>query len=169
MRSETKSHVDQITSPAGHPVSVLRFEGDIASTSREAVLGTYQGPPKQSTKVILLAFPKVEYMNSAASRSLSSCWSKRLTRGRKCSPAGFRKRELAVAVLDHAVWREGQPRQTRGNISLEAKGFPEISGTSGMQYRRLSFGCPGEAAVGSLAQSTFVDEDEGPAFLLGFF
>ena len=51
MQSETKSRVDQITSPAGHPVSVLRFEGDIASTSKEAVLGTYQSLPKQSTKL----------------------------------------------------------------------------------------------------------------------
>ena len=65
MQSETKSRVDQLTSPAGHPVRVLRFEGDIASTSKEAVLGTYQGLPKQSTKLILLDFTKVEYINSS--------------------------------------------------------------------------------------------------------
>ncbi len=65
MQSETKSRVDQITSPAGHQVSVLRFEGDIASTSKEAVLGTYQALPKQSTKLILLDFSKVEYINSS--------------------------------------------------------------------------------------------------------
>ena len=39
MQSETKSRVEQLTSPAGNPVTVLRFEGDIASTSKEAVLG----------------------------------------------------------------------------------------------------------------------------------
>ena len=65
MQSETKSRVDQITSPAGNPVSVLRFEGDIASTSKEAVLGTYQSLPKQSTKLILLDFSKVDYINSS--------------------------------------------------------------------------------------------------------
>jgi anti-anti-sigma factor len=65
VQSETKSRVDQITSPAGHPVSVLRFEGDIASTSKEAVLGTYQALPKQSTKLILLDFTKVDYINSS--------------------------------------------------------------------------------------------------------
>ena len=65
MQSETKSRVDQITSPAGHPVSVLRFEGDIASTSKEAVLGTYQSLPKQTTKLILLDFTKVDYINSS--------------------------------------------------------------------------------------------------------
>ena len=65
MQSETKSRVDQITSPAGHPVSVLRFEGDIASTSKDAVLGTYQSLPKQTTKLILLDFTKVDYINSS--------------------------------------------------------------------------------------------------------
>ena len=65
MQSETKSHVDQLTSPAGHPVAVLRFEGDIASTSKDAVLGTYQGLPKESSKLILLDFTKVDYINSS--------------------------------------------------------------------------------------------------------
>ncbi len=65
MQSETKSHVDQITSPAGHPVTVLRFEGDIASTSRDAVLGAYQAQPKATAKLILLDFSKVDYINSS--------------------------------------------------------------------------------------------------------
>ena len=64
MQNETKSRVDQLTSPAGHPVSVLRFEGDIASTSKDAVLGTYQGIPKDA-KLILLDFTKVDYINSS--------------------------------------------------------------------------------------------------------
>ena len=65
MQSETKSRVDQLTSPAGHPVTVLRFEGDIASTSKEAVLGAYQALPKATTKIILLDFTKVDYINSS--------------------------------------------------------------------------------------------------------
>ena len=65
MQSETKSRVDQLTSPAGHPVTVLRFEGDIASTSKEAVLGTYQALPKATVKLILLDFTKVDYINSS--------------------------------------------------------------------------------------------------------
>jgi len=65
VQSETKSHVDQITSPAGHAVTVIRFEGDIASTSKEAVLGTYQALPKATTKLILLDFTKVDYINSS--------------------------------------------------------------------------------------------------------
>ncbi|HUH61665.1 MAG TPA: STAS domain-containing protein [Terracidiphilus sp.] len=65
MQTETKSRVDQLTSPAGHPVAVLRFEGDIASTSKDAVLGTYQSLPKETTKLILLDFTKVDYINSS--------------------------------------------------------------------------------------------------------
>jgi anti-sigma B factor antagonist len=65
VQSETKSRVDQLTSPAGHSVTVLRFEGDIASTSKEAVLGTYQALPKEANKLILLDFSKVDYINSS--------------------------------------------------------------------------------------------------------
>ena len=65
MQSETMSHVDQLTSAAGHSAAVLRFEGDIASTSKDAVLGTYQGLPKESSKLILLDFTKVDYINSS--------------------------------------------------------------------------------------------------------
>jgi anti-anti-sigma factor len=65
VQSETKSSVDQVTTPAGHPVAVLRFEGDIASTSKDAVLGTYQSLPKASNKLILLDFTKVDYINSS--------------------------------------------------------------------------------------------------------
>ena len=65
MQSETKSRVDQVTSPAGQPVTILRFEGDIASTSKEAVLGAYQALPKATAKLILLDFSKVDYINSS--------------------------------------------------------------------------------------------------------
>jgi anti-anti-sigma factor len=65
MQSETKSRVDQIVSPAGHPIAVLRFEGDIASTSKNAVLGLYHSLPEEETKVVLLDFTKVEYINSS--------------------------------------------------------------------------------------------------------
>ncbi|MGD0683278.1 MAG: STAS domain-containing protein [Terracidiphilus sp.] len=63
-QNETKARVEQLTSAAGHPVAVLRFEGDIASTSKDAVLGTYQALPKE-TKLVLLDFTKVDYINSS--------------------------------------------------------------------------------------------------------
>jgi anti-sigma B factor antagonist len=65
VQSETKSRVDQLTSPAGHAVTVLRFEGDIASTSKDAVLGAYQALPKGTIKQVLLDFTKVDYINSS--------------------------------------------------------------------------------------------------------
>ena len=65
MQSETKSHVDQLTSPHGDPVAVLRFHGDIASTSKDAVLGAYQSLPKATNKLILLDFTGVDYINSS--------------------------------------------------------------------------------------------------------
>ena len=65
MQTETKTRVDQLTSPADHAVSVLRFEGDIASTSKDAVLGTYQSLPKATNKIVLLDFSKVDYINSS--------------------------------------------------------------------------------------------------------
>jgi anti-anti-sigma factor len=65
VQTETKARVDQLTSPAGHAVAVLRFEGDISSTSKDAVLGTYQTLPKATTKIVLLDFTKVDYINSS--------------------------------------------------------------------------------------------------------
>ena len=65
MQSETKSRVDQVTAPSGHPVTVLRFEGDIASTSKDAVLGAFQALPKETTKLVLLDFTGVDYINSS--------------------------------------------------------------------------------------------------------
>lgn len=65
MQSETKSRVDQLTSPAGNSVAVLRFEGDISSTSKEAVIGAYQALPRETSKLVLLDFTKVDYINSS--------------------------------------------------------------------------------------------------------
>ncbi len=65
MQTDTKARIEQITSPAGSPVTVLRFEGDISSTSKDAVIGSYQGLSKATVKTILLDFTKVEYINSS--------------------------------------------------------------------------------------------------------
>ncbi len=65
MQTDTKARIDQISSPAGKPVTVLRFEGDISSTSKEAVIGTYQGLSKETVKTVLLDFTKVDYINSS--------------------------------------------------------------------------------------------------------
>ena len=54
-----------MTSATGQAVAALRFEGDIASTSKDAVLGSYQSLPKETVKLVLLDFSKVDYINSS--------------------------------------------------------------------------------------------------------
>lgn len=65
MESKTKWHIDQLVSPAGHPVSVLRLEGDIAISSKDDVLGAYHKLSQGSAKLVLLDFTKVSYINSS--------------------------------------------------------------------------------------------------------
>lgn len=60
----TKVKVEQVACGDREPITVLRFSGDVTSASQAAVLGTYQGLPAQ-TKRILLDFSKVEYLNSS--------------------------------------------------------------------------------------------------------
>jgi len=65
VQTDTKAKTEQLTSPSGQPVSVLRFEGDISSASKEAVIGSYHGLSKQTVKTVLLDFSKVDYINSS--------------------------------------------------------------------------------------------------------
>ena len=65
MQTDTRVAVDQINDVAGRLVTVLRFAGDISSTSREAVLGSYQSLSKIDHPRILLDFSKVDYINSS--------------------------------------------------------------------------------------------------------
>jgi anti-anti-sigma factor len=65
VQTDTKSKIDQQKSPSGQPVTVLRFEGDISSASKEAVIGSYHSLSKETVKTVLLDFTKVEYINSS--------------------------------------------------------------------------------------------------------
>ena len=60
----TQVKMEEIDCGASQPITVLRFIGDITSLSQAAVLGTYQGLP-DTTKKILIDFSKVEYLNSS--------------------------------------------------------------------------------------------------------
>jgi anti-sigma B factor antagonist len=59
----TKTTLDEITAGSGKPVNVLRFSGDISSTSRDAVLGAYGKIAKD--RPVLLDFCRVDYINSS--------------------------------------------------------------------------------------------------------
>ncbi len=89
MQSETKSRVDQLASRAGHPVAVLRFEGDIASTSKDAVLGAYQALPKNGANFILLDFTKVDYINSSGIALVIQLMIEAANAGQKVSAFGL--------------------------------------------------------------------------------
>ncbi len=65
MQTDTKAKVDQVKAPSGTAVTVLRFEGDISSASKDAVIGSYQSLNKVVAKIVLLDFTKVEYINSS--------------------------------------------------------------------------------------------------------
>jgi anti-sigma B factor antagonist len=60
----TQVKMEERKGHSGLPITVLRFAGDITSASKAAVLGTYQGIP-DTTKRILLDFSGVEYLNSS--------------------------------------------------------------------------------------------------------
>jgi anti-anti-sigma factor len=60
----TKAKVEEVACSSGEPITVIRFTGDITSTSQAAVTGTYEGLP-ETAKRIMLDFSKVEYLNSS--------------------------------------------------------------------------------------------------------
>ncbi|HZZ41236.1 MAG TPA: STAS domain-containing protein [Acidobacteriaceae bacterium] len=62
MQTETRTTIDHISAPSGQSVTVLRFSGDISSSSREAVLGAWQNV---TSGPVLLDFSKVDYINSS--------------------------------------------------------------------------------------------------------
>jgi len=64
VQSETKSRVDQTTSPAGLPVTVLRFEG-ISPVLQGRGSGHLPGASEKFGQTVLLDFTKVDYINSS--------------------------------------------------------------------------------------------------------
>ena len=60
----TKVRIEEVACAPGDPVTVIRFTGDITSTSQAAVTGTYEGLPETARR-ILLDFSKVDYLNSS--------------------------------------------------------------------------------------------------------
>jgi anti-sigma B factor antagonist len=63
VQTETKATIDEVRNGAAHPVTVMRFSGDISSTSREVVLGSFENLPR--TGPVLLDFSRVDYINSS--------------------------------------------------------------------------------------------------------
>ena len=64
MQAATKVSQRTAVGASGAPVTVLAFTGDIASTSKDAILGAYHGL-KSGPAVVLLDFSHTEYINSS--------------------------------------------------------------------------------------------------------
>lgn len=64
MQAATKVSQQIVTAASGDPVTVLAFAGDIASTSKDAIMTAYNGIDAGVSKV-LLGFKDVNYVNSS--------------------------------------------------------------------------------------------------------
>jgi len=99
MPSDTKARVHQLTSATGHAVAALRFEGDIASTSKDAVLGSYQSLPKETVELVLLDFSKVEYINSSGIALIIQMLIEASNSGQKVSTFGLSQHFTKVFTM----------------------------------------------------------------------
>lgn len=64
MQAATKVSERTATAASGSPVTILAFTGDIASTSKDAIMDAYHGLGPSVSKV-LLDFSGVDYINSS--------------------------------------------------------------------------------------------------------
>ena len=64
MQAATKVATRTATGASGDAVTILTFTGDISSTSKDAILESYNAVPATVSKV-LLDFRGVEYINSS--------------------------------------------------------------------------------------------------------
>lgn len=64
MQASTKIAQHEATAASGEQVAILSFTGDIASTSKDAILSSYQELSSSISKV-LLDFASVDYINSS--------------------------------------------------------------------------------------------------------
>jgi anti-sigma B factor antagonist len=99
MSNDTKARVHQFTSVTGQAVAALRFEGDIASTSKDAVLGSYQSLPKETVKLVLLDFSKVDYINSSGIALIIQMLIEASRSGQRVSTFGLSKHFTKVFTM----------------------------------------------------------------------
>ena len=111
MQSETKTTVDRISGASGAPLDVLRFTGDISSTSKDSLLGAWQsvngGGP------VLLDFSKVDYINSSGIALVIQMLMEADKTGRKVAIFGltphFQKVFTMVGIAKYAGLHKDEP------------------------------------------------------------
>jgi anti-sigma B factor antagonist len=104
MQTETRTTIDQVAAPSGQSVTVLRFSGDISSTSKESVLGAWQSVAGNGP--VLLDFTKVDYINSSGIALIIQLLMEADKTGRKVAAFGltphFRKVFTMVGIAKYA-------------------------------------------------------------------
>lgn len=110
MQTETKTTIDQIPAAGGQSVTVLRFSGDISSTSRESVLGAWQSV---SGGPVFLDFSKVDYINSSGIALIIQILMEADKTGRKVAAFGltphFQKVFTMVGIAKYAGLYKDEP------------------------------------------------------------
>jgi anti-anti-sigma factor len=113
VQAETKTTVDRTSGATGASISVLRFSGDISSTSKDSVLGAWQsvndGP-------VLLDFSKVDYINSSGIALIIQMLMEADKTGRKVAIFGltphFQKVFTMVGIAKYAGLHKDEPTAT---------------------------------------------------------
>ncbi|MFZ0632138.1 MAG: STAS domain-containing protein [Acidobacteriaceae bacterium] len=111
MQAETKATVDHASTPGGQSVTVLRFSGDISSSSREPVLGAWQSA--NGGGPVLLDFTKVDYINSSGIALIIQMLMEADKTGRKIAVFGltphFKKVFTMVGIAKYAGLYQDEP------------------------------------------------------------
>ncbi len=111
MQTETKTTVDRISGANGASVSVLRFSGDISSTSKDSVLGAWQST--NGNGPVLLDFTKVDYINSSGIALIIQILMEADKTGRKVVAFGltphFQKVFTMVGIAKYAGLYQDEP------------------------------------------------------------
>jgi anti-sigma B factor antagonist len=111
VQSETKTTVDRISGSSNALIDVLRFTGDISSTSKDSLLGGWQsvhgGGP------VLLDFSKVDYINSSGIALVIQMLMEADKTGRKVAIFGltphFQKVFTMVGIAKYAGLYKDEP------------------------------------------------------------
>ena len=113
MQAETKTTVDRTSGATGASISVLRFSGDISSTSKDSVLGAWQSV---NAGPVLLDFSKVDYINSSGIALIIQMLMEADKTGRKVAIFGltphFQKVFTMVGIAKYAGLHKDEPTAT---------------------------------------------------------
>jgi len=114
VQSETKTTVDRTSGSNGASIAVLRFSGDISSTSKDSVLGAWQSVSGNSP--VLLDFSKVDYINSSGIALIIQILMEADKTGRKVAAFGltphFQKVFTMVGIAKYAGLYKDEPTAT---------------------------------------------------------